>query len=68
LFLQTSRSSHADLMVMSSIGQCGRFSGEPGFAASSAGTAAASVSVGACYIEALLFPLVDGLISSVGSC
>jgi hypothetical protein len=53
---------------MSSIGQCGRFSGEPGFAASTAGTAAASVSVGACYVEALLFPIVDGLISSVGSC
>jgi hypothetical protein len=43
--------------------------GEPGFSASIGGVGATSVAVGACSIEAiLLFPLVDGLISSVGHC
>jgi hypothetical protein len=53
-------------MVMSSMGQCGRFSGEVGVAASTAGDTA-SVDVGAYSGEAtLLFPIESRLISSVG--
>jgi hypothetical protein len=66
LISANSGSSHTDLTVMSSTGQCGRFSGKPGFAASTIG-ATPSMDVGACFVEAvLLFLLADGLISSVG--